>query len=427
MTLRPQRRQQRLPLGILLCLLATSPALAQDLAGDWRLEGQENSKHAVSVVLHVERTGATWTFEREVTRVEDPGDLRLPSVARSRRVTPSGTSLVVEYAPAVRGMCAVLDDADAGDADDDTFTASYYLSGDGRRLYEWGRSDTSWSFADGRRDHATLELVHEARLEDLLGDKLDRYEASGVVATGDAFKVVFDNSTRIGVIEPDLSDGRLVKTKGSGASNFEGLAWDADADEYFALVEYDRHNGDWTGRVWELDDALDVDRDTRLRGHDLPGHNKGFEGLTFARRDGRSFLLALSEGNHGSDGERALDRGHGEVEVFKLKSSGRWSHDETLELPEAAFFSDYSGIALSGDRLAVVSQSSSQLWVGRLDADDWTTTRGTVYRFPRTKSRVLYGSIEGVDWIDERHLVVVSDSADACDAKSESIHVFRLP
>ena len=66
----------------------------------------------------------------------------------------------------------------------------------------------------------------------------------------------------------------------------------------------------------------------------------------------------------------------------------------------------YAGMALRGDRLAVVSQESSRLWVGRLRPADWTITgRGRVYDFPRTKKgKKLYGTVEGISWLSPRHL-----------------------
>ena len=39
-----------------------------------------------------------------------------------------------------------------------------------------------------------------------------------------------------------------------------------------------------------------------------------------------------------------------------------------IRLPETVLFEDYSGIAVAGDRIAVISQASSALWLGRLRA-----------------------------------------------------------
>ena len=58
--------------------------------------------------------------------------------------------------------------------------------------------------------------------------------------------------------------------------------------------------------------------------------------------------------------------GGGRIQVFRGGSAGGWVHTGTIRLPRTLDFEDYSGIAAAGDRLAVVSQASSALWVGRL-------------------------------------------------------------
>jgi hypothetical protein len=91
-------------------------------------------------------------------------------------------------------------------------------------------------------------------------------------------------------------------------------------------------------------------------------------------------------------------------------------------------------MALRGNRLAVVSQESSRLWVGRLRRGKWTITgRGRVYDFPRTKKgKRLYYTVEGISWLSLHTLVAVSDLRKKRYPKrsaktDQSIHVFRIP
>ena len=108
--------------------------------------------------------------------------------------------------------------------------------------------------------------------------------------------------------------------------------------------------------------------------------------------------------------------------------SWRWSHE--LTLPEAAEFEDYSAIAIDGDRVAVVSQRSARLWIGRLDASgEGFEAGGTVYRFPKGGK---YCNVEGVSWLGEDRLLMVSDRKKrnqslACAARDQSIHIFAIP
>jgi hypothetical protein len=97
-------------------------------------------------------------------------------------------------------------------------------------------------------------------------------------------------------------------------------------------------------------------------------------------------------------------------------------------------FTDYSGIAVTGDRVAVISQMSSALWVGDLAPSGWEVTgAGTCYALPTdADGSVVYGTAEGVSWLAPDQVVMVSDKAKPeqdprCRAKDQSIHIFRIP
>jgi hypothetical protein len=59
---------------------------------------------------------------------------------------------------------------------------------------------------------------------------------------------------------------------------------------------------------------------------------------------------------------------------------------------------------------------------------------GVTYLFPRNKEgRILYCNLEGVTWLPDGRLVVVSDrakveeQASRCRRKDQSIHLFKRP
>ena len=114
---------------------------------------------------------------------------------------------------------------------------------------------------------------------------------------------------------------------------------------------------------------------------------------------------------------------------------GGWVHTGTIRLPRTLEFEDYSSISAAGDRLAVVSQASSALWVGRLRADGTDLVdEGTVFRFPTdSRGRTVYRTVEGVSWLGDDRVVVVSDKVKpgagegSGRAKDQSIHIFRIP
>jgi hypothetical protein len=111
-----------------------------------------------------------------------------------------------------------------------------------------------------------------------------------------------------------------------------------------------------------------------------------------------------------------------------------WRPVATIKLPRGVRFGDYSALAIRGERLAVASQQSSRLWLGKLRRSSWTIAgAGRSYDFPRTrKGKRLYSTVEGISWLANDTFVAVSDLAKAhhpprCEPKDQSIHIFRLP
>jgi len=156
------------------------------------------------------------------------------------------------------------------------------------------------------------------------------------------------------------------------------------------------------------------------------------EGLTCVVRDGVTHLLAICEGNRCEGGKAGRRPGGGRIQVF-APSGADWTHYATINLPEYLWFVDHSSVAVQGDRIAVTSQESSALWLGRLAPDSWRIVDdGAVYEFPRDAGRVIYCLVEGASFMDENQFVVVSDRAKSsapgrCRDKQQSVHIFALP
>jgi len=284
-----------------------------------------------------------------------------------------------------------------------------------------------------------LRLLDEAKVADLLGGAapgVHRLEASGVLATGGWYWVVFDNVPHVARIHAGMTPGhpetRLLRKPG-GPAGFEDIAHDDADGRFFVLIEATAFApGGYRAEVCEFDRWL---RLVTRRWLDVPldRPNKGMEGLTCVRRDGRLHLLAMCEGNRGRAGKAGRRPGGGRVHVMAEEADG-WHSVQTIHLPRSLPFVDYSGISVSGDRIAVVSQESSALWVGRMAPDRWDVVDGgRTYLFPRdSRGRIVYGTVEGVSWLDEHTVVVVSDRTKRTQprrmrSKDQSIHVFALP
>jgi len=283
-----------------------------------------------------------------------------------------------------------------------------------------------------------LELLKEAKLAELLGDSLgSRLEASGVLAKDERFYVIFDNSPDIariggGLSREDAGNG-LIRQEPGGAG-YEDIAYDRTEGRFYVLVEAMPHpGGGFMAKVREHDERLGYLSDAWLD-FPLDRANKGLEGLTCVQRAGRTHLLGLCEGNRCRAGAEGRRPGGGRIQVF-ARSRRHWDRVATIRLPESLWFEDYSSLAVADDRVAVVSQASSALWVGRLAPSRWELADdGTTYGFPLDgEGRTVYCTVEGVSWVAADQVVVVSDKAKAdsqherCRAKDQSIHLFALP
>jgi hypothetical protein len=289
-----------------------------------------------------------------------------------------------------------------------------------------------------RAASGTLELRREAKVADLVGDgHHDRFEASGVVAVDDLLYVIFDSSSEIGVLGARLSrgdsDNRLIPDRLPKDVGYEDIVHDRSTRRFLALVEAVPADHGFMARVDEYDESFDYLASAWLP-FPLPTINKGLEGLTCVNRAGRAYLLGLCEGNLCLAGAAGRRPGGGRIQVFE-RSAQAWDHVDTLRLPASLWFEDFSSVALTGDRLCVISQESSALWVGRLAPSAWQVLgEGTVYRFPRNDDgKTIYCNLEGVSWLSADEVVVVSDKMKQgeqkprCRSKDQSIHVFAVP
>jgi hypothetical protein len=292
-----------------------------------------------------------------------------------------------------------------------------------------------------------LQLIAETTVAQLLGEPQDtRLEASGVLGVDGGVAIVFDNTRDVALLDLRLVTGepavavarpRMVRRRPGPRDRYDGyedLARDPLTGGLYLLVESRaRRGGRWMAYVEECDPGLRRRRGSWLD-FPVPSVNKGLEGLTAVTRGGATFLLGLCEGNHCRDGAAGRRPGGGRIQVFG-RGRRHWRHLTTIALPPDLPFADYAGLSLRGDLLAVVSQESSALWVGRLRTDVWQVDGGgTVHPLPRDRDGgIVYCTVEGVSWIGADRLVMVSDRAKPgghetrCRAKQQSIHLFALP
>jgi len=285
---------------------------------------------------------------------------------------------------------------------------------------------------------ATLRLVRERKIAELISQPRGGtvLEASGVLAMGHDCLVIFDNLKRVARIDRGLDPGSprhawLGRTRpGEG---YEDIAYSPYTKRFYLLIEAEKHSdGTFKAIIEECDRQFQF-KERHWVDIAFERRNTGLEGLTSIRWEGRDYLLALCEGNKCRGGKKSHKPGGGRIHVLQRK--GRlWVSVARIKLPRHVKFRDYSGVTLRGNRIAVISQQTSRLWLGVLRPGDWTIEgRGRQYDLPRTKKgNLLYCTVEGIAWVSADTFVMVSDLKKhilpkRCGKKDQSIHVFRLP
>ncbi len=282
-----------------------------------------------------------------------------------------------------------------------------------------------------------LRLLRERKLADLLEPPRSGavYEASGVIAVGTHCFVALDNVRRVARVEthlrPDSGDHRWVGRARQG-EGYEAITYSRARRRFYLMIEAQKHpDGTFKGAVEEYDE------DWRFKGRrwvdfSFEKRNTGFEGLASLEWRGHHYLLALCEGNKCRDSHSRKKHGQGRIHTLERRGA-MWKPVARIKLPENVNFKDYAGMALSGDRIAVVSQESSRVWVGRLRRGQWAVAgKGRVYDLPRTKKgKKRYFTVEGISWLSPRTLVAVSDLVKKRHPTrgtktDQSIHIFRI-
>jgi hypothetical protein len=284
----------------------------------------------------------------------------------------------------------------------------------------------------------TLELVRENKIADLLPDEgIGRWEASGVQARGQYLYVIFDNLPHIARFHGSLKAGHrhniLVRQRGE-AADFEDITYHPVDRRFLIIIEARSDPKDGSRpAIEEYDEDLRY-LDRAIVDFPVESRNKGLEGVVCVRRGADDYVLGLCEGNKCRGGAKGRKPGGGRIQIFQ-KADGGWRHRGTIKLPKSVQFEDYAAVDVVGDRIAVVSQANSALWIGTFKDQSWAfVDEGTVYRFPTDDAGDRsYFNIEGVAWLPPDKIAAVSDKRKkgdqpkAAKRKDQSIHIFRIP
>jgi hypothetical protein len=318
-----------------------------------------------------------------------------------------------------------------------------------------------------------LTLKAESKVVDCVPGDWKSLEASGVIAVDGSLIVNFDNLQKIAIVDSALaacngSTGKIVDLPvppdGSAGEGSEAITRMPDGT-YTLIQETFRVGTEIHSRARKYSNVL-AGKPTLLADADLDfkfeSDNKGIEGVAAVHHRGTNstFLLALCEGNHCRKGSEGRAPGGGTILVFHdtAGNGSQWALNNELALPPSLPFIDFSGLDLVEHgprwRAAIVSQTSSGLWLGSIEAVADASTpsglawqlsaadgHGVAHAFPlrAADGALQYCNVEGVSFLpaaEQREgflrMAFASDKAKksqgpACQVKGQSVHVFEVP
>ncbi|KAI3426207.1 hypothetical protein D9Q98_008584 [Chlorella vulgaris] len=303
---------------------------------------------------------------------------------------------------------------------------------------------------------STLKTIKEAPFAGLFRDLQNstEFEASAVTRVRGKYYAVFDNSLSIGYFDSRFQfrdpENKLVGDWGED-SQFEGIAYAPETDTFLLLheaVSDPDDEGVFKPYVQHVKIAKDLNSYEVLKkckiDFELTHENKGFESIVYLLTSSGAYLLGLCEGNYCKGGSEGKEPGNGRIIISQYKEWSDengggcvWEPVKTVNVPSSAYFADYSDMAYNYEtqKLAVLSQEDSALWVGDFVADklEFASEEGPTFYLPRDDHcRIKYCNAEGISWIDHYRVVVASDRAKStqpfwCDQLDQSIHLFSMP
>ncbi len=278
--------------------------------------------------------------------------------------------------------------------------------------------------------------IYEVKFSDLLKTKDQKYEASGIYFSNSKHYIVFDNIESVLELNEHF-EKFIFKNKNESKSNFEAIHFDDKNEKFFIVVESTKFGENYFPEILEFDKNWNLKNRKKIN-YQLEKKNKGIEGLSSIWIENKFYLLALCEGNF-CYSNKEKHKGNGKILLLEEKENS-WERKKEISIPEKANFLDYSDIDQFGNTFIISSQESSAIWLGELDLINLNFSIGEVLKLPfgdksgniNYGAETIYCNIEGVTFISQNKIALVSDKAGSeqdkwCKYKEQMIHIFELP
>jgi len=284
-----------------------------------------------------------------------------------------------------------------------------------------------------------LELVAEKKFHELIpgASPDDHFESTGIASKGNNFLVVFSDTPHFARIDKSLTTGHgsncLFRNMGK-TTGYQDVTYDGRGQRFLALTEATKQ-GDSSNlpRINQFNTDLGY-IEGRFIDYDVKGNDRILRGIAAIWRADQLSILAICKDNNCRGGKEGQTPGGGQIHVFQPEA-GMWGRKESIRLPKDLPFRDFVSLEVRGNRLVILSQASSAIWIGTLQDSGWGfIDDGIIYDLPLgKKDKVRYCSVEGIAWVDDNRVAVISDRQHSrrpnksCAKRDQSIHVFELP
>jgi uncharacterized protein YjiK len=298
-------------------------------------------------------------------------------------------------------------------------------------------SVANFSYAK-QQSYPKLILVKESKIHKLMKGykKSSKFEASGISFINNNFHIVFDNLNQIAQVKSDLlknNKQNILIGNDNSDSDFEGITYNNQDKLFYIIKEATKYNNKINAQLHTYKNDFQLINIQPLN-FNLPSLSDGFEGIVYLNNKQNKFLLALCESNACEAGDLGKISGKGRMQLFKYNNKS-WQYIKAIKLPKSVTFSDYSGIDINSKyQIAIVSQMSAKMWIGKLNQNLEVINDGQIYDFPlNKKNKSIYCNVEGVTWISNETLATVTDKRKKksqkkrCKSKDQSVQIFQLP
>lgn len=281
--------------------------------------------------------------------------------------------------------------------------------------------------------HTNFQIVYENKIDDFFkkdffrnSDYSDSFEASGVEFFNNKIYIIFDSQAHIFKATLDLKTAKILQdielekilfVEKQNKMDIEGIDIHPISGKIRLIEEFfETSDEDKMFALWETMQNSDSFSSRKFI-YDFENKSSGMEGIATRSFEGKDYFFILCEGK---PCKKNMRDDAGTIEIL----TEDYEKFASIELVGELQMADYSAIDIRNDSFVLLSQAEGVMLLGRIEDLSALIVES---RFQFSPS---YCNLEGVSFIDDSHLVLVSDKANDqrkfCKTKERSIHLVKI-